>query len=174
MEITIQDDVFLKKIFKRKWKRGIAYHGCIMDYLSRPQKVAFTLKRLLEVPFFKGRIIIQYWEEEKLMKRMFARHGIQDYEIVRAYKHGVIPGYININISGESLDEKFMKELLTRHYGNDFSTDNSIDIVPFVIIDTGKDELVAFHLYDDRGFYEYFIRKSLKITVTDSSSNKCQ
>ena len=161
MEITIQDDVFLKKVFKRKRRRGIAYHGCIMDYLSRPQKVAFTMKRLMDVPFSKGRMIIQYWEDEKIMTRMLKRHGVKDYEIVRAYKQGATPGYLNINISGDTLDAKFLKELLTRHYGNDFSADNAIDIVPFVVIDTGGDEIIAFHLYDDRGFYEYFIRKNI-------------
>ena len=160
MELTIQDDVFLKKIFKRKLRRGIAYHGCIMDYLSRPQKVAFTLKRLMEVPLYKGRIIVQYWEEEKKMIRIFARHGIKDYEIVRPYKHGVTPGYININISGDSFNTKFLQELYARHYGKDFSTDNAIDIVLFVVIDTGENEIIAFHFYDDRGFYEYFVRNS--------------
>lgn len=132
-----------------------------MDYLSRPQKVAFTMKRLMDVPFSKGRMIIQYWEDEKIMTRMLKRHGVKDYEIVRAYKQGATPGYLNINISGDTLDAKFLKELLTRHYGNDFSADNAIDIVPFVVIDTGGDEIIAFHLYDDRGFYEYFIRKNI-------------
>lgn len=159
MELTIQDDVFLKKIFKRKIRRGIAYHGCIMDYLSRPQKVAFTLKRLTEVPLYKSRIIIQYWEEEKKLTRICARHGVKDYEIVRPYKQGVTPGYININISGDSFNVKFLQELVARHYGKDFSTDNAIDIVLFVVIDTGENEIIAFHFYDDRGFYEYFVRK---------------
>ena len=161
MEVMIQDDVFLKKIFKRKWRRGIAYHGCVMDYLSRPQKVAFTLRRLMEVPFYQGRIIIQYWEDEKKMIRIFARHGVKNYEIVRPYKHGVTPGYININISSDSFNAKFLQELFTRHYGKDFSTDNAIDIVLFVVIDTGGNEIIAFHFYDDRGFYEYFVRKRM-------------
>lgn len=161
MEITIQDDIFLKKIFNRKWRRGIAYHGCIMDYLSRPQKVAFTLKRLMEVPLSQGRIIIQYWEDEKKILQLFARHSVKDYEIIRSYKHGVTPGYININISGGSLNAKFLHELFIRHYGKDFSADNAIDIVPFVAIDTGEDEIIAFHFYDDRGFYEYFVRKQI-------------
>ena len=161
MEVMIQDDVFLEKIFKRKWRRGIAYNCCVMDYLSRPQKVLFTVKRIMEVPLSKGRIVIHYWEEDKKMLRIFARHGIIDYEIVRPYKNGVTPGYINISISGDSLNAKFLQELFTRHYGKDFSTDNSIDIVPYMVIDTGGDEIVAFHFYDDRGFYEYFVRKSL-------------
>lgn len=161
MEISIKDDIFLKKVFKRKWRRGVAYHGCIMDYLSRPQKVSFTLKRLMEVPLSQARIIIQYWEENEKMKRIFVRHGIKDYEIVRSYKHGVTSGYVNINISDGSLNARFLRELLTRHYGKDFSTNNAIDIIPYIIIDTGGDEIIAFHLYDDRGFYEYFVCKAI-------------
>jgi hypothetical protein len=41
-----------------------------------------------------------------------------------------------------------------------FLRNNAIDIIPYIIIDTGGDEIIAFHLYDDRGYYEYFVRKA--------------
>ena len=87
MEVTIQDDVFLKKIFKRKWRRGVAYHGCIMDYLSRPQKVSFTLKRLMEVPLSQARIIIQYWEENEKMNALVSSIELTQPKFGRFWHH---------------------------------------------------------------------------------------
>ena len=90
---------------------------------------------------------------------MLSRHKINDYCIVRGYKNGQTPGYLNIDIDKKVFYPKFVKELLNRHYGNDFSKQNAIDIIPYVVIDTSEDEIIAFHLYDDRGYYEYYIPK---------------
>ena len=43
MDRIIKDDVFLKKVFKRQIKQGIAYHSCVMDYLTISQKVKYTI-----------------------------------------------------------------------------------------------------------------------------------
>ena len=65
MDSLINNNLFLKKIFKRQLKRGIAYHCCIMEYLSRSQKVEYTIRRLSEIPISHARIIIHFWEDEK-------------------------------------------------------------------------------------------------------------
>lgn len=165
MEALIKDDIFLKKVFKRQLKRGIAYYCCIMDYLSRPQKVKYIIRRLSDIPILRARIIIQYWEEDKKMIRILNRHKVNDYRIVRGYKNGQTPGYLNINIDNETINVRFIKELLNRHFGNDFSKQNAIDIIPYIVIDTGGDEIIAFHLYDDRGYYEYYIPKKIMRSV---------
>ncbi len=162
MEAYITDDTFLKKVFKRQLKRGIAYHCCVMDNLSRPQKVEYVIKRLSEIPILRARILIQYWEEDNKMTRILNRHKINNFGIVRSYKNGQTPGYLNINIVEPKINTLFIKELINRHYGNDFSIKKAIDIIPYVVIDTGGDEIIAFHLYDDRGYYEYFIPKKIK------------
>lgn len=163
MDRLIGDDIFLKKVFKRQIKRGIAYHGCIMDFLSRPQKVGYTIKRINEIPISNARIIIQYWEDNNRILKILHRHKIDEYRVVREYKNGQKPGYLNINIDNDVINTKFLKELLIKHYGNDFSVKNAIDIVAYIVIDTGGDEIIAFHLYDDRGYYEYFIPKTLLV-----------
>ena len=96
--------------------------------------------------------------------RMLSRHKINDYCVVRGYKNGRTPGYLNIDIDKKVFNPKFVKELLNRHYGNDFSKQNAIDIIPYVVIDTSEDEIIAFHLYDDRGYYEYYIPKKNNVT----------
>ena len=121
MDRIIKDDAFLKKVFKRQIKQGIAYHSCVMDYLTISQKVKYTIRRLSEIPILSARIIIQYWEDDKTMMRMLSRHKINDYCVVRGYKNEQTPGYLNIDIDKKVFNPKFVKELLNRHYGNDFS-----------------------------------------------------
>lgn len=160
MKELFTNDIYLKKVFARRIKRGIARYCCIMDYMSRPQKVKHTIKRLSEIPVKRARIIIQYWEDDNKMAKILKRHNIV-YRVTREYKNGATPGLIDITISNEQINRKFFKELLSRHYGHDFSANNAIDIIQFVIIDAGGDEIIAFHLYDDRGFYEYYIPNAL-------------
>lgn len=162
MDSLINNNLFLKKIFKRQLKRGIAYHCCIMEYLSRSQKVEYTIRRLSEIPISHARIIIHFWEDEKKMIRILNRHKVTDYSIVREYKKGTTPGLLNINVVAGTVIIDFLRAILNRHYGYDFSTQNAIDIVPYIVIDTGRDELIAFHLYDDRGYYEYHIPQRIR------------
>ena len=163
MNKLIYNDDFWKKVFKRKFRTGIAYHACIMDYLSSKQRVLFTIRRLMEIPISQARIAIQYWEKTKVVTDLLDKYGINSYQVKREYKKGhVKPGYINIDVSSQTLNEAFLYELLKRHYDADFSRPNSLDLVPYFIIDTGNAEIIAIKCYDDRGFYQYFIRKEDK------------
>ena len=163
MNKLIYNDVFWQKVFKRKFRTGIAYHACIMDYLSSKQRVFFTIQRLMEIPISQARIVIQYWEKTKVATDLLDKYGLNSYQVKREYKKGhVKPGYINIDVSSQTLNEAFLYELLKRHYDKDFSRPNALDLVPYFIIDTGNSEIIAIKCYDDRGFYQYFIRKDDK------------
>lgn len=160
MKKSIDNDIFFEKVLKRKITRGIAYHCCIMDNLAKSIKVDFVIRRINEVPFKEGRLILLYWEETDKLIDLFKEYNIHSYNIIREYKiNHVKPGYISMNIDSFFINSKFFKVLLKRHFGYDFSENNSLGLWPNIVIDTGKDEIVLFHLYDDRGFYEYFIRK---------------
>ena len=163
MDKAIYNDDFWQKVFKRKFRTGIAYHACIMDYLSSKQRVLFTIRRLMEIPISQARIVIQYWESSKVVTDLLDKYGLDSYQVKREYKKNhVKPGYINIDISSQILNEQFLLELFTRHYGLDFSRSNALNLVPYFIIDTGNLEIIAIKCYDDRGFYQYFIRKEDK------------
>lgn len=160
MNKAIYNDEFWQKVFKRKFRSGIAYHACIMDYLSSRQRVIFTIRRLMEIPISQARLVIQYWEKTELITDLLKKYGLNSYQVKREYKmKHVKPGYINVDITSQRLNEPFLHELLTRHYGHDFSRPDSLDLYPYFIIDTGNEEIIAIKCYDDRGFYEYFIRK---------------
>jgi len=163
MDKAIYNDEFWLKVFKRKYRIGIAYNACIMDYLSSKQRVLFTIRRLMEIPISQARIVIQYWEKTKVVTDLLNKYGLNSYQVIREYKiNHVKPGYINIDISSQTLNELFLHELLTRHYSIDFSRSYALNLVPYFIIDTGNTEIIAIKCYDDRGFYQYFVRKEDK------------
>jgi hypothetical protein len=117
----------------------------------------------MEIPISQARIVIQYWESSKVVTDLLDKYGLDSYQVKREYKKNhVKPGYINIDISSQILNEQFLLELFTRHYGLDFSRPNALNLVPYFIIDTGNAEIIAIKCYDDRGFYQYFIRKEDK------------
>ena len=157
---NIYDDQFLLSVFKHKRKRGIVCLSWFLDDLARPQKVDFVMARLSEFHICEARIIIQYWEDKKKLIRLFKRYNIEEYEIKREYKKNhATPGYINIHVRNKSLPLDFLKVFLTRHYGNDFERPYSLSVTPYIIIDNGNDEIIAIKLYDDRGAYQYYIKK---------------
>ena len=56
----------------------------------------------------------------------------------------------------------FLKVLITKHYGFENARPGTLNVTPFIAMDTDK-EIIAIKLYDDRGFYEYVIEKKWKV-----------
>ena len=111
----------------------------------------------MEIPISQARIVIQYWEKTKTVTDLLDKYGLNSYQVIREYKiNHVKPGYINIDVSSQTLNEAFLYELLKRHYDKDFSRPNALDLVPYFIIDTGNSEIIAIKCYDDRGFPQVF------------------
>ena len=129
-----------------------------MDNLSIKQKVEFAVRRITEIPFQEGRMVIEYWDNFNEITELLNMYNM-DYNIVRGHKRGhMTPGVININAQ-KKFNPDFLRKLLTGHYGFDFSLPGCLHITPYVIIDTGLNEVIAIKLYDDRGFYEYYLSK---------------
>ncbi len=161
MEISIYNDDLLRKVFNRRIKKPVTCCvGSFMDHLSMKKKIDFTLRRLEEITFQSARIVIEYWSDLEKLTRLLRRYQLYDYTIIRPYKNNRIKaGVLNIYIHSGRLNHDFLRVMLNKHYGHDFSTPDSIEITPYVIFDTGKNEIIAFKLYDDRGYYEYYIQK---------------
>ena len=83
MDKAIYNDEFWLKVFKRKYRIGIAYNACIMDYLSSKQRVLFTIRRLMEIPISQARIVIQYWEKTKVVTDLLDKYGLNSYQVIR-------------------------------------------------------------------------------------------
>ena len=67
------------------------------------------------------------------------------------------PGVVHINFVNE-FNTRFLKVLITKHYGFENARPGTLNVTPFIAMDTDK-EVIAIKLYDDRGFYEYVIEK---------------
>lgn len=163
MEISIYNDVLLKKVFNRKIKRPVAYSvASFMDHLSMKNKIDYTIRRLTEIQFQHARIIIEYWNDLEKIIELLKRFELFDYKIILPYKRNRIkPGVLSVNINTKQINQDFLKIFLKRHYGYDFSYSNRLEITPYIILDTGINEIIAFKLYDDRGYYEYHILKRI-------------
>ena len=152
-EYTIYDNNFLRKVFCRKLKRGIATIECDLSEMSFMKKVTFVVDRLSKMRFLEARMILEFWEKANDIIRVLEDCHVYEYKLVREYKSQKTPGIIDIQFSG-SIDTHFLEVLITKHYGCELAKEDALSVWPFLAIDDGK-QITAIKLYDDRGFYEY-------------------
>lgn len=152
-EYTIYNMDFLRKLFARKLKRGIARIECDMEEMAFKNKVRFVVHRLSKMRFFEARMILEFWENNEDIMSLLRECQIQEFKLIREYKGRKTPGVIIIHFT-ESFDAHFLEVLITKHYGYELAKADSLSVWPFLAIDDGK-QIIAIKLYDDRGFYEY-------------------
>lgn len=152
-EYTIYDNNFLRKVFCRKLKKGIATIECDLEGMSFKKKVTFVVDRLSKMKFLEARMILEFWEKTNDIIQMLEECHVYEYKLIREYKGRKTPGVIDIQFLG-SIDAHFLKVLITKHYGYELAKEDALSVWPFLAIDDGK-QITAIKLYDDRGFYEY-------------------
>ena len=156
--ISIYNEKFLGRVFNRKTRKGIVRISYDLDWLPLNRKIDFTVNRLCSYRFHKARLTLHFWEPNEVLERMLKECAVDDYEMTRAYKPmRMRPGVVHINFINE-FNTRFLKVLITKHYGFENARPDTLNVTPSVAMDTDK-ELIAIKLYDDRGFYEYVIEK---------------
>ncbi len=156
--ISIYNEELLSKVFNRKTRKGIVRISYDLDWLPLNRKIDFTVNRLCSYRFHKARLTLHFWERNEVLERMLKECAVDDYEMTRAYKPmRMRPGVVHINFVNE-FNTRFLKVLITKHYGFENARPDTLNVTPSVAMDTDK-ELIAIKLYDDRGFYEYVIEK---------------
>lgn len=156
--ISIYNEELLSKVFSRKRRKGIVAISYDLDWLPLNRKIDFTVNRLCSYRFHKARLTLHFWEPNEVLERMLKECAVDDYEMTRAYKPmRMRPGVVHINFVNE-FNTRFLKVLITKHYGFENARPDTLNVTPFVAMDTDK-EVIAIKLYDDRGFYEYVIEK---------------
>lgn len=155
---SIFDPVFLHKIFNRKIRRGIVWVSYDLDWLALNKKIDFACETLYKYKFNEAHFFIYYWEKDEIIVNMLNKWNITNYRVLKKYKGKIRGGLIEI-IFMNSFIKGWIKEIITCHYGYEMAKENSLSMVPYVVMVT--DNCVhAIKLYDDRGFYEYIIPKS--------------
>ena len=156
--ISIYNEELLSRVFSRKRRKGIVAISYDLDWLPLNRKIDFTVNRLCSYRFNKARLTLHFWESNEVLEQMLKECAVDDYEMTRAYKPmRMRPGVVHINFVNE-FNTRFLKVLITKHYGFENARPDTLNVTPSVAIDTDK-ELIAIKLYDDRGFYEYVIEK---------------
>jgi len=156
--ISIYNEEFLSRVFSRKRRKGIVAISYDLDWLPLNRKIDFTVNRLCSYRFNKARLTLHFWESNEVLEQMLKECAVDDYEMTRAYKPmRMRPGVVHINFVNE-FNTRFLKVLITKHYGFENARPDTLNVTPSVAMDTDK-ELIAIKLYDDRGFYEYVIEK---------------
>ena len=156
--ISIYNEELLNRVFNRKTRRGIVSISYDLDWLPLNRKIDFTVNRLCSYRFNKARLTLHFWESNEVLEQMLKECAVDDYEMTRAYKPmRMRPGVVHINFVNE-FNTRFLKVLITKHYGFENARPDTLNVTPSVAMDTDK-ELIAIKLYDDRGFYEYVIEK---------------
>ena len=99
---------------------------------------------------------MHFWESNEVLERMLKECAVDDYEMTREYKPmRMKPGVVHINFVNE-FNKRILKVLITKHYNFENALADSLNVTPFIAIDSGS-EVIAIKLYDDRGFYEYVL-----------------
>ncbi len=156
--ISIYNEELLSRVFSRKRRKGIVAISYDLDWLPLNRKIDFTVNRLCSYRFNKARLTLHFWESNEVLEQMLKECAVDDYEMTRAYKPmRMRPGVVHINFVNE-FNTRFLKVLITKHYGFENARPDTLNVTPSVAMDTDK-ELIAIKLYDDRGFYEYVIEK---------------
>ena len=156
--ISIYNEELLNRVLNRKTRRGIVSISYDLDWLPLNRIIDFTVNRLCSYRFNKARLTLHFWERNEVLERMLKECAVDDYEMTRAYKPmRMRPGVVHINFVNE-FNTRFLKVLITKHYGFENARPDTLNVTPSVAMDTDK-ELIAIKLYDDRGFYEYVIEK---------------
>ena len=162
MEYTIYNDIFLKRVFNRKLRKGLAHIKGSTACMSFKDKIQFTVDRLSDIRFKVARMILEYWEDTNEIVALLERFQIRNYEVVREYRVGcVTPGIINVYFS-KSFDPSFLKVFITKHFSYEQSKSGAWNVWPLLAIDTDT-QIIAIKLFSNREFHEYIYLKHQEI-----------
>ena len=155
MEKTIFNDSFISKLLKGKYKTKVAIRNCDLEKLYFKQKVEFTVSRLASLPYNEARLMIQFWEDKNRIMKILNKHSIHNYKFQRDYYGLYTPGILDIFFQKGEFKNLFLKDIITKHYGFELAQKDSLNIMMFYTTSTSK-EISVIHIYDDRGFREYY------------------
>lgn len=137
--ISIYNEELLSRVFSRKRRKGIVAISYDLDWLPLNRKIDFTVNRLCSYRFNKARLTLHFWESNEVLEQMLKECAVDDYEMTRAYKPmRMKPGVVHINFVNE-FNTRFLKVLITKHYGFENARPDTLNVTPFIAMDTDKE-----------------------------------
>lgn len=87
---------------------------------------------------------------------MMLKYNCHNSKFIREYKIGhQTPGQLEICFEN-CMDEKFIRAMIKTHNGYELGKPNSLSLDLVFAFENG-DDITICHLYDDRGFYYYYV-----------------
>ena len=143
--ISIYNEELLSSVFNRKTRNGIVRISYDLDWLPLNRKIDFTVNRLCSYRFHKARLTLHFWESNEVLEQMLKECAVDDYEMTREYKPmRMKPGVVHINFVNE-FNKRILKVLITKHYNFENALADSLNVTPFIAIDSGS-EVIAIKL----------------------------
>ena len=78
-----------------------------------------------------------------------------NYKKIKSYKNGIKPGIIFLE--QDKIDTKFIDFILLRHFNFELAKEPSLNIKVQFFIKFDDQFSMLFDIYDDRGFYAYYL-----------------
>lgn len=158
-DICIENEHLINGVLRRRITSNVVRLCYVTETLSMANKIKYVVRHISGIRYEKAKVCIVNWEKVERLVKILRECKISTYKIIREYKDGICKnGEIDVHFEASQIDQKFLDRLVRRHFGYDFSLPHSISVCPIFVFET-KYELMIIHLYDDRGFYEYLLKK---------------
>lgn len=112
------------------------------------------IKFLISNKNLVGNIVykILFWEKDEALENCLA---FWNYKKIKSYKNGIKPGIIFVE--QDKIDTKFIDFILLRHFNFELAKEPSLNIKVQFFIKFNDQFSMLFDIYDDRGFYAYYL-----------------
>lgn len=153
MKNSIEDNLFIIKVLKRKLRRNIVRIEYDMEWLSFEKKVTFATQKIRQIPFSKAKMMISFWEPSDKILSVLKSCNCNDWNILREYNGKQTSGLIEVYFE-HKINEHPLETIIRKHYGYELGKKDVLSLD--LIMAFEKDNKITIsHLYDDRGFRIY-------------------
>lgn len=149
-------DQNFKKLLKMKRGKGIASGRLCLESIKLKDKAELVILLISSLKSIIGITYkILFWEEDVKIERFLELNfPNKRYEKVLSYKNGKRAGVIFIDDG--ILDISFLKSILNNHFNFEMAKEPSQNMRVQISVNL-DDVIMLLDIYDDRGFYIYYI-----------------
>jgi hypothetical protein len=154
---SVSFDKKLGGILKTKEGKNLIKGRFDIESIQLKHKADFLISFIsLQEEIFSITYKILFWEKDEVIERFFnLNFSPKQYKINKTYRGGKLPGSVFVDESG--IDKIFLKTLLDSHFNYEMAKEPSLNIRVQLCINV-KDIVVLLDIYDDRGFYIYYLK----------------
>lgn len=149
------DETF-ERLLEEKKGQNVIKGRFDIEPVELNEKLDFIIRLLLSFKSIAGFTYkILFWEKDNLVEGLLKSTKEKVYKVATSYKNEELPGIIFVD--SDTLDEPFLKALLTNHFNYEMAKDPSLNLrIQICVSHEGYKTLLD--IYDDRGFDIYYLK----------------